>query len=70
MAAEIVLRADSGPVRLSDYRGKITLLYFGYTFYPDVCPASLANLKLMMGNLSPEEAAQVQVIFVSVDPTG
>jgi protein SCO1/2 len=69
LAAEIVLRADSGPVRLSDYRGKIILLYFGYTFCPDVCPISLANLKLMMGNLSPEEAAQVQVIFVSVDPT-
>jgi protein SCO1/2 len=68
LAAEIVLRADSRPVRLSNYRGKITLLYFGYTFCPDVCPTSLANLKLMMGDLSPEEAAQVQVIFISVDP--
>jgi protein SCO1 len=68
LAAEIVLRADSGPVRLSDYRAKITLLYFGYTFCPDVCPTSLANLKLTLGDLSPEEAAQVQVIFVSVDP--
>lgn len=69
LAAEIVLRADSGPVRFSDYRGKMTLLYFGYTFCPDVCPTSLANLKLMMGSLSPEEAAQVQVVFVSVDPS-
>ncbi len=68
LAAEIVLRADSGPVRLSDYRGRITLLYFGYTFCPDVCPTSLANLKLTLGNLSPGEAAQVQVVFVSVDP--
>ena len=68
LAAEIVLRADSGPVRLSDYRGRITLVYFGYTSCPDVCPTSLANLKLTLGNLSPEEASQVQVIFVSVDP--
>jgi protein SCO1 len=67
-AAEIVLRSDSGPVRLSDYLGRITLLYFGYTSCPDVCPTSLANLKLTLGDLSPEEAAQVQVIFVSVDP--
>ena len=68
LAAEIVLRADSGPVRLSDHHGKITLLYFGYTSCPDICPTSLANLKLTLGNLSPEEAAQVQVIFISVDP--
>ena len=68
LAAEIVLRADLGPVRLSDHRGKITLLYFGYTSCPDICPTSLANLKLTLGNLSPEEAAQVQVIFISVDP--
>ncbi|MBK7317006.1 SCO family protein [Candidatus Villigracilis affinis] len=68
LAAEIVLRSASGPVRLSDYQGKITLLYFGYTSCPDVCPTSLANLKLTLGNLSPEEAAQVQVVFVSVDP--
>ncbi len=67
-AAQIVLRSDSGPVRLGDYLGKITLLYFGYTSCPDVCPTSLANLKLTLGSLSPEEAAQVQVIFVSVDP--
>jgi protein SCO1 len=68
LAAEIVLRSDSGPVRLSDYRGGITLVYFGYTSCPDVCPTSLANLKLTLENLSPEEAEQVQVIFVSVDP--
>jgi protein SCO1/2 len=68
LAAEIVLRGDSGPVRMSDYRGRIILLYFGYTSCPDICPATLANLKLALGNLSAEEAAQVQVIFVSVDP--
>ncbi|MCE9646876.1 MAG: SCO family protein [Chloroflexi bacterium] len=68
LAAEIVLRSAAGPVRLSDYRGRIALLYFGYTSCPDICPASLANLKLALGNLSPEESAQVQVIFVSVDP--
>lgn len=65
---QIVLRSDTGPVRLNSYSGKIVLLYFGYTSCPDICPASLANLKLALGGLSPEEAAQVQVIFISVDP--
>lgn len=68
LATEIVLRADSGPVRMSDYHGKITILYFGYTFCPDVCPTALANLKRMLSDLSPEEADQVQVVFISVDP--
>lgn len=67
-APETMLRSVNGPVRISDFKGKIVLLYFGYTSCPDVCPTSLANIKLAMGDLSPEEAAQVQVIFVSVDP--
>ncbi len=64
----IVLRSDAGPVSFDEYRGKLVLLYFGYTSCPDVCPTSLANLKLAMNELTPEEATQVQVIFVSVDP--
>ena len=67
-APETMLRSANGPVRLSDFQGKIVLLYFGYTFCPDVCPTSLANIKLALADLTPEEAAQVQVIFVSVDP--
>jgi protein SCO1 len=64
----IVLRSAQGPVRLSDYAGRLVLLYFGYTSCPDVCPTSLAKLKVTLAELSDEERAQVQVIFVSVDP--
>lgn len=67
-APEVMLRSADGPVRFGDFQGRITLLYFGYTSCPDVCPTSLANLKLALADLTPEEAAQVQVIFVSVDP--
>jgi len=67
-APETMLRSANGPVRISDFQGKIVLLYFGYTSCPDVCPTSLANIKLALADLTPEEAAQVQVIFISVDP--
>jgi protein SCO1/2 len=67
-APEIVLRSTDGPVRFADFQGKYVLIYVGYTTCPDVCPTSLANLKLALGELSAQEAAEVQVIFVSVDP--
>ncbi len=46
---------------------KITLLFFGYTYCPDVCPTTLAELKLAM-DLLRDDADQVQVVFISVDP--
>ncbi len=60
-------RADGQPFRLSDQRGKIVLLFFGYTSCPDVCPTTLAELKLVMDELG-DAAASVQVVFISVDP--
>jgi protein SCO1/2 len=60
-------RADGQPFRLSDQRGKIVLLFFGYTACPDVCPTTLAELKLVMDDLG-DAAASVQVVFISVDP--
>jgi protein SCO1/2 len=64
----ILLRSAGGPVRLSDHQGKIVLLYFGYTSCPDICPTSLARIKAALSDLRAEEKAQVQVIFISVDP--
>ncbi len=54
-------------VTLSDYEGNIVLLYFGYTFCPDVCPTTLAELGRMMRELGPQ-AEDVKVIMVTVDP--
>jgi len=54
-----------GQVRLSDFRGRYVVLFFGYTHCPDVCPTTMLKLRNMMAQLSPEEAEQVQVIFVS-----
>ena len=54
-------------VSLEDFRNKLVLIYFGYTFCPDVCPVTLSNLKLLMLSLQ-EKAEDVQVIFISIDP--
>jgi protein SCO1/2 len=62
------LTGHHGPVKLSDYRGKIVLLYFGYTFCPDICPTSLLATAAGLRLLTPDELNRVQVIFVSVDP--
>ena len=54
-------------VSLEDFRNKVVLIYFGYTFCPDVCPITLSNLKLIMLELG-KKAEDVQVIFISIDP--
>ncbi len=63
------LTEDSGsPVQAKDFHGHITLMYFGYTHCPDICPTTLAKLKAAIARL-PESAAQdVRVLFVTVDP--
>lgn len=53
--------------KLSDGKGKITLLFFGYTYCPDVCPTTLSEIKLAVDKLG-DDASQVQVAFISVDP--
>lgn len=61
-------RANDGKaVSAADYRGKVTLLYFGYTFCPDVCPLTLSNVARVLKTLGPA-AAGVRVLFVTVDP--
>jgi protein SCO1/2 len=61
-------RANDGkPVSARDYRGKIAVLYFGYTHCPDVCPMTLSNLSLALHTLG-DDAKKVRVLFVSVDP--
>jgi protein SCO1/2 len=67
-AAEIELTGSNGEMfHLSEQKGKIVLLFFGYTSCPDVCPTTLAELNQVMNKLG-DKTQQVQVVFVSVDP--
>ena len=66
--ADFVLQSADGPVDSKALRGKVLLIYFGYTHCPDVCPASLAAGGQAMNALSPTEQARVKMFMVSVDP--
>lgn len=54
-------------VRDADFRGKFLLIYFGYTFCPDVCPTELSTMAQALDRLGPAADA-VQPLFVSIDP--
>jgi protein SCO1/2 len=63
-----VLNTNQGTLRLDQLRGKVVILYFGYTWCPDVCPTSLALLGMALHKLEPRELAAIQPLFISVDP--
>lgn len=65
---DFTLQSANGPVSLKDLRGKVVLVYFGYTFCPDICPTSLAFTSQGLNLLNPDELARTQVLFISVDP--
>ena len=52
---------------LEDFRGKVTVMFFGFTHCPDVCPTTLAELAAVVRKLD-DSAKRVQVLFVTVDP--
>lgn len=55
------------PRKLSEFRGKPVVIYFGYTHCPDVCPTTLAELAQSLRELG-AQADQVQVLFITIDP--
>lgn len=65
---DFVLQSAAGPVDTRALRGKVLLVYFGYTNCPDICPASLAAGAQALNALKPEERERTRLIMVSVDP--
>jgi protein SCO1/2 len=59
--------ADGKPRHLQDFKGKVTVVFFGYTQCPDVCPTTLLELAQVKKALG-ADGARVQGVFVTVDP--
>lgn len=55
------------PRTLAEFKGKVTVVFFGYTHCPDVCPVTLSELATVAKELG-KDAERVQVMFVTVDP--
>ena len=63
----ILLDPDGKTRTLEDFKGKVVVIFFGYTQCPDVCPTTLTEMEQAMNLLGPQ-SNQVQVLFVTVDP--
>lgn len=68
VGGDFSLNSVDGEVSLSDFRGKVVVLYFGFTECHEVCPTSMGVLRNTLQRLSETELNQLQSIFVSVDP--
>ena len=62
-----LLDPDDKTRTLEDFKGKVVVMFFGYTQCPDVCPTTLTEMEQAMNLLGPQ-SNQVQVLFVTVDP--
>jgi protein SCO1/2 len=67
-ARDFALTDHTGkPRTLADYKGKVVVIFFGYTQCPDVCPTTMADMAAVMQKLGPQ-ADRVQVLFATLDP--
>lgn len=65
---EFTLQSDKGEVSLSDFRGKVVVMYFGFMNCQEACPVSMTKLSRAFKRLNDEELEHLQGIFVSIDP--
>lgn len=62
------LTSVNGPISLSDFRGKVVVIYFGYSHCADFCPIELGMLGNALKSMKPEEVEQIQPVFITLDP--
>ena len=65
---DFTLDAASGSFRLRDQRGKVVLIYIGYSFCPDLCPTNLALMTQALNAMTDTELGRVVGLFISIDP--
>ena len=63
-----MLDQEGQPVAVNQLKDKWSLLFFGYTFCPDICPTTLAQLRQIKSELPKEHVDKLQIVLVSVDP--
>jgi len=63
-----LLNDKSESVSRAWFKGQWDIVFFGYTFCPDICPTTLATLKQYYDQLTPEQQAQTRIVLASVDP--
>jgi protein SCO1/2 len=63
-----LINQDGQTVEVDQLKDQWSLLFFGYTFCPDICPATLAQLRQLQGQLPPETLAKLRIVLVTVDP--
>ena len=52
----------------ADFQGKAMLIYFGFTYCPDICPTALQSMNVALSQLSDQERAQFQPVLITIDP--
>jgi protein SCO1/2 len=65
----VLVDQDGIPRTDASYRGQFTLLYFGFTHCPDICPSELVKVGKIMDELEKKKTAKVLPLFISVDPS-
>ncbi|MCK5919119.1 MAG: SCO family protein [Cocleimonas sp.] len=68
LGGAFTLQSTTGKVSLADFKGKVVVLYFGYTSCPDICPTSLAILTSAFHSLDKEQQQEIQPLLISLDP--
>ena len=63
-----LVNQDGETVTDADFRGQAMLIYFGFTYCPDICPTSLQVMKAALDQLDPQAQARFQPLLISVDP--
>ncbi|MRX26831.1 SCO family protein [Kangiella sp. HZ709] len=68
LGGNFTLQSADGPVSLTDYRGQVVVVYFGFLSCPEVCPTSMGILKKTFKRLSTDGLNNVQGVLISIDP--
>ena len=67
LGGDFTLQSRDGIVHLDNFKGKPTILYFGFTSCPDICPLSLSRLNKALDKIDPSIHSKVNKVFISVD---